>query len=139
MKFKPMTPEQVTRSVCMRRYAWGKRVQQLADESGVPARTLHDVIVGKPFSEAVRSRLERYLCTPAGPAALRQDNNRTRNPDSPRFLLLRRIFRVRSLAQQFTGPTAQRDSDQQGNLVGIVDLRYGVDAGEKAGSSHQGQ
>ena len=75
MKFKPMTPEQVTRGVCMRRCAWGKRVQQLADESGVSARALHDVIVGKPFSEAVRSRLEGYLRTPAGPSALRQDNN----------------------------------------------------------------
>ena len=97
MKFKPMTPEQVTRGVCMRRYAWGKRVQQLADESGVPARALHDVIVGKPFSEAVRSRLEGYLRTPAGPSALRQDNNRKRNPDSPRFRLLRASFALARL------------------------------------------
>ena len=33
MNFKPLTPEQVTRGICMRRYAWGKRVQQIADES----------------------------------------------------------------------------------------------------------
>ena len=109
MKFKAMTLEQVTRAICMRRYAWGKRVQQIADESGVPARTLHDVIVGKPFSEAVRSRLEGYLRTPAGPSALRQDNNRKRNPDSPRFRLLRRIFRARSLAQQLKLPVCDRD------------------------------
>jgi hypothetical protein len=76
---------------------------------GVPARTLHDVIVGKPFSEAVRSRLEGYLRTPAGPAALRQNNNRKRNPDSPRFRLLRRIFRARLLAQQFKLPVCDRD------------------------------
>ena len=46
MKFKPMTPEQVTRGVCMRRCAWGKRVQQLADESGVPERALIDLAMG---------------------------------------------------------------------------------------------
>ena len=97
MNFKPLRPEQVTRGICMRRYAWGKRVQQIADESGVPARTLHDVIVGKPFSEAVRSRLEGYLRTPAGPAALSQDNNRKRNPDSPRFRLLRASFALARL------------------------------------------
>jgi hypothetical protein len=28
MNFKRLTPEQVTRGVCMRRYAWGKRVNR---------------------------------------------------------------------------------------------------------------
>jgi hypothetical protein len=56
-----------------------------------------------------RRRLEGYLRTPAGPSALRQDNNRKRNPDSPRFRLLLRIFRARSLAQQFKLPVCDRD------------------------------
>ena len=109
MNFKPLTPEQVTRGICMRRYAWGKRVQQIADESGVSARVLHDVIIGKPFSEAVRCRLEGYLRTPAGPAALRQDNDRGRDPDAQRFRLLRRIMRARRLAQDYGLPLCDRD------------------------------
>jgi hypothetical protein len=109
MKFKPLTPEQVTRGICMRRYAWGKRVRQIADESGVPARVLRDVMVGKPFSEAVRCRLEGYLRTPAGPEALRQDNDRSGDPDAQRFRLLRRIMRTRSLAKQFDLPLCDRD------------------------------
>ena len=109
MKFKPLTPEHVTRGICMRRYAWGKWVQQIADESGVPARVLHDVIMGKPFSEAVRCRLEGYLRTPAGPAALRQDNDRGRDPDAQRFRLLRRIMRARRLAQDYGLPLCDRD------------------------------
>jgi hypothetical protein len=109
MNFKPLTPEQVTRGICMRRYAWGKRVQQIADESGVPARILRDVIVGKPFSEAARCRLEGYLRAPAGPAALRQDNDRGRDPDVQRFRLLRRIMRARALAKQFGLPLCDRD------------------------------
>ena len=42
-------------------------------------------------------------------SALRQDNNRKRNSDSPRFGLLRRIFRARSLAQQCKLPVCDRD------------------------------
>jgi hypothetical protein len=55
------------------------RADHRADD-GVPARVLRDLIVGKPFFEAVRCRLEGYLRTPAGPAALRQDNDRGRDP-----------------------------------------------------------
>jgi hypothetical protein len=54
---------------------------------------LHALAGCEAVAAAVRERckrcdilgLEGYLRTPAGPAALRRDNNRKRNPDSPRF------------------------------------------------------
>ena len=115
----PMTPAQITRGICMRRYAWGKRVQQISDESGVPAKTVTAVIMGAPFSDAVRARLEGYLRTPAGPAALRQDNDRGANPDGRRFRILRRVLKTRAIAVQFKEPICARDrlkSMTQGEL-----------------------
>ena len=37
------------------------------------------------------------------------------------------------------GPAAQRDADQQRDLVGVVDLGDGVDAGEEARRAHQSE
>src|SRR5471030_783410 len=36
-------------------------------------------------------------------------------------------------------PAAERDADQERDLVGVVDLGDGVDAGEESGRPHQGE
>ena len=108
----PMTPSQVTRGISMGRYAWGKRIQQIADESGIPPNTIRDVIMAKPFSDAVRSRLEGYLRTPAGPAALVQNYDRIarerRGITAARFNLLRRVTKVRRIANLYNLPIVDR-------------------------------
>jgi hypothetical protein len=104
----PMTPAQVTRGISMRHYAFGKRIKQIADEAGIGTGHIYDVIMAKPFSEAVRARLEGYLRTPAGPAALVQDNDRGKDVDSERFRLLRRVLRARRLAQVHGLPLCDR-------------------------------
>jgi hypothetical protein len=107
-----MTPAQVTRGIAMRRYAWGKRIKQIADESGVPPNTIRDVLMAKPFSDAVRSRLEGYLKTPAGPAALVQNYDRVaferKGITAARFMLLRRVVRLRKIAEIYQMPLAAK-------------------------------
>jgi hypothetical protein len=110
----PMTPAQITRAICMRRYAWGKSPQQIADESGLAVARIIDVIAGRPFSEAVKARLEGYIRTPAGPSALIQDNDKGKKVTSMRFFLLRRIIKLSRIGKQFgivtnTGRTKEMD------------------------------
>jgi hypothetical protein len=104
-----MTPAQVTRGISMRHYAWGKRIKQIADEAGVDASAIYQVLKAEPFSEAVRARLEGYLRTPAAPSALVQDNDRKMTFDSERFRLLRRVLRARRLAQSYGLPICGRE------------------------------
>jgi hypothetical protein len=72
-----MTRMQVVRGLRMRHYAWGKPFRTIADETGLTAETIRNVIGGQPFSDTTWAVLIGYLRTPQGKHAL--IDNKARN------------------------------------------------------------
>jgi hypothetical protein len=49
---KPLTRAQIERGIAMRKYAWGKPTQQIADEAGVSKDTINKVLEQERVSDA---------------------------------------------------------------------------------------
>lgn len=92
-----MTPSQIVRGVCLRRYMYGKPIQQISDECGLPYHTILSVIKGEPFTLEVAARLEGYLRTPARIAEKVYDRNPDGDIGKDRKHLLKRIRRAMAL------------------------------------------
>lgn len=92
-----MTPSEITRGIAFRRYAFGKPVGQIAEESGLPSKYIYNVLKGLPFTLEVASRLEGYLRTPTTNKEVVHDRNPDGEIGATRRSLLRRIARARAL------------------------------------------
>lgn len=94
---RKMTPSEITRGIAFRRYAFGKPIGQIAEEAGLPARYIYNVLKGLPFNLEIAARLEGYLRTPTTNREVRHDRNPDGEIGATRRSLLRRIARARAL------------------------------------------
>lgn len=94
-----MTATQLTRGVALRRYAFGKPVQQIADEAGLRYDQVLGVLKGEPVHIDVAARLTGYLRTPCSLNSRLRDRRSDRIESEGRRALMRRFVRMRHLAR----------------------------------------
>jgi hypothetical protein len=97
-QIKRLTPAEIQRGIAMRRYAWRKPMQQIADEAGVAKPVINKVLNREPVSDASYAALTSYLRTPAGKWALVNNRQGRASEDSPRHPLMRRVMRLTGMA-----------------------------------------
>ena len=106
---RPMTPREIVNGIRKRRYAWGKPFQEIADECGLPVKTIRDVVNNVLFTDHVAATLVGYLRTPAGPGALVRNRDAGSHYDSGRRALQRAIGGLAVLARQYGIHTRGRE------------------------------
>ena len=94
-----MTPTQLTRGVALRRYGFGKSLQQIADESGLRVDQVRGVLKGGPVHVAVAAGLTGYLRTPCWRASKFHDRLGDDIMSESRAKLMERFVRMRILAR----------------------------------------
>lgn len=95
------TRPQIERAIAMRRYAWGKPLQQIADEAGVNIQTINKVLRKQEVSTESYALLTSYLKTPTGPASLINNRAGKASEKSARRPLMRRIMSLTSMAIRY--------------------------------------
>lgn len=99
-----MTPRQITRGVALRRYAYGKPIQQIADEAGLPYKHVLAVLKGEPMHIDVAARLTGWLRTPTSRMQRVHDRQDGDVMTGTRVYLLRRLARMRALSGHIKVP-----------------------------------
>jgi hypothetical protein len=95
---KPLTRAQFERGIAIRKYAWNKPVQQIADEAGVPKDIIYKVLKNERVSDAAYTLLTSYLRTPAGPWALINNRSAKASEKSARRAWERKVGRLSAMA-----------------------------------------
>jgi hypothetical protein len=98
---QPLSRPQIERGIAMRKYAWNKPVQQIADEVGVAAETVRRVLNRQTVSDESYAKLTSYLRTPAGAAAKINNRSAKASEKSPRRALERKAAKLCAMAVDF--------------------------------------
>lgn len=93
-----MPRDQIERGIAMRRYAWRKPTQQIADEAGVARDTIVRVLAKQVVTDASYATLTSYLKTAAGAHALINNRQIRSAKESRRRPLLSRVMRLTGMA-----------------------------------------
>lgn len=96
-----MQPSQITRGLAFRRYAYGKPVQQIADETGLRYDQILSVLKGEPFNIEVAARLTGYLRTPCAREFKGKIHHERGECSETRRGLYKRLARMRAIARHF--------------------------------------
>lgn len=96
-----MTVPQITRGIRMRKHAWGKPTQQIADEAGVHHSVINAVLKEQGVSPAAYALLTSYLRTPAGPWAMINNRHARASATGARAALERKVRRLSVMAIGF--------------------------------------
>lgn len=103
-----MAPSQISRGVAFRRYAYGKPIQQIADEAGLRYDQVLDVLKSQPMKIEVAAALTGWLRTPVSPMQQVHDRQDGDVMSATRLALLKRLARMRALAGHIKSPLLLR-------------------------------
>jgi hypothetical protein len=96
-----MTRPKIERAIAMRKYAWKKPSQQIADETGLNVETINRVLRKEQVSQESYARLTTYLATPAGPRALINNREARAKKTGKRSPIMQRLMRLCVLAIRY--------------------------------------
>jgi hypothetical protein len=98
---KMMTRQKIERAIAMRRYAWKKPTQQIADEAGLNVETINRVLRKETVSSESYAKLTTYLRTPAGPRAMINDRAGKAKKTGKRSPVMAKVMRLVAMAHRY--------------------------------------